>query len=205
MNSLKRGSAVRGPQSAVSNFLIISIVALLFSSCEDDFAPKPRGFQRIDLPKKEYTTYHTDCGFSLDVPNYATMQLDSHPEAEKCWYNISYLPFNATLHLSYKPYRNEAELFKLTEDARTLVYKHTIKADEIYETQINNQYLSGMLYELSGSTATNFQFFALDSTGNFVRGALYFKTATQNDSLAPVIQYIRNDILHLVNTLTWKK
>jgi gliding motility-associated lipoprotein GldD len=219
MGSGRKESAVGSRQSAVCNhfefrilnfefagnkFLLLGLSFLLFTSCEDDYSPKPRGFQRIDLPKQEYAIYHADCGFSLDVPTYATMKLDDHPTAEKCWYNISYAPFNATLHLSYKPYKNEDELFKLTEDARTLVYKHTIKADEIYETQINNAYLSGMLYELSGSTATNFQFYALDSTGNFIRGALYFNTKTNTDSVAPVLAFLKEEVLHSIESLRWK-
>jgi hypothetical protein len=37
-----------------------------------------------------------------------------------------------------------------------------------------------------------------------LRGALYFRTATANDSLAPVIEYIKADMIHLLNTLEWE-
>ncbi len=180
-------------------------IILTLVSCEDDYSPKPRGFQRICFPTRTYAPYHSDCGFTFDVPHYASVSIDTHPTAEKCWYNVFYTPFNATLHLSYKPYQNQNELYRLTEDARTLVYKHTIKADEIYETEISNAYLKGMLYELSGNTATNFQFYVMDSTGNFMRGALYFNTKTNNDSIAPVLDFIKTDILHSLESLRWAK
>lgn len=179
--------------------------SLLFVACEDDYTPKPRGFQRIEFPQeKTYSDYTSDCGFSMKVPSYVTVEPDNHPNAEKCWYNINYGLFGATLHLSYKSFANDKDLMKLTEDARTLVYKHTIKADEIYETQIGNAYMQGMLYELSGNTATNFQFYVMDSTHHFIRGALYFNTKTNNDSVAPVLSYLKKDIVEMLESLRWK-
>jgi gliding motility-associated lipoprotein GldD len=59
--------------------------------------------------------------------------------------------------------------------------------------------------ELSGEVPTQFQFFVTDSTDHFLRGALYFNTAMKNDSLAPVIEYIKVDMIHLINTLEFKK
>jgi len=56
---------------------------------------------------------------------------------------------------------------------------------------------------LSGEVPSQFQFHITDSTQHFLRGALYFRTATKNDSLAPVIEYVKKDIVHLLNTLTW--
>lgn len=187
--------------------LIVGLLGLsvLFVACEDDYTPKPRGFQRIEFPKdKTYSDYSSDCGFSMKIPSYVTVEPDHHPSAEKCWYNVNYGPFGATLHLSYKSFANDTELMKLTEDARTLVYKHTIKADEIYETQIGNAYMQGMLYELSGNTASNFQFYVMDSTHHFLRGALYFNTKTDNDSVAPVLTYLKTDIVEMLESLRWK-
>jgi gliding motility-associated lipoprotein GldD len=180
------------------------VLGFLLSSCADDYVPKPRGFQRIELPPHAYTSYTADCGFVFETPTYSVVSLDNHPTAEKCWYNVLYTPFDATLHLSYVDFKNDDELVKLTEDARTLVYKHTIKADEIYETQISNAYLNGMLYELSGNTATNFQFFVHDSVGHFMRGALYFNSRTNNDSVAPVMAHIKADVMHSLESLRWK-
>jgi len=42
-----------------------------------------------------------------------------------------------------------------------------------------------------------------DSTTHFLRGALYFNTALKNDSLAPVIEYIKIDLAQLINTVTF--
>jgi gliding motility-associated lipoprotein GldD len=58
---------------------------------------------------------------------------------------------------------------------------------------------------LSGEVPSQFQFYITDSTRHFLRGALYFPTATKNDSLAPIINYIKQDMIHLLNTTRWKE
>jgi len=186
-------------------FLILILSAtFLFYSCEQEYTPKPRGFERIEFPKKEYKPFESECGFLFDIPVYSTMKLEDFPGAEKCWYNLNYDPFNATLHLSYKAIASKADLLKMTEDSRTLVYKHTIKADEIYETLISNKYIHGMLYELTGNTATNFQFYVTDSSQHFIRGALYFNVKTNTDSVAPVLTFLKYDVIKMIESLRWK-
>jgi len=58
--------------------------------------------------------------------------------------------------------------------------------------------------ELEGEVPSQYQFHVSDSAKHFLRGALYFKTATQNDSLRPVIDYIKQDVRHLLETLEWE-
>ncbi len=58
--------------------------------------------------------------------------------------------------------------------------------------------------ELNGEVPSQFQFTITDSTRHFLRGAVYFYTKVSNDSLAPAIDYVKKDALHLINTLEWK-
>jgi gliding motility-associated lipoprotein GldD len=60
------------------------------------------------------------------------------------------------------------------------------------------------IYELDGDVPSQIQFTVSDSTKHFLRAALYFRTATKNDSLAPVISYIKEDAIELINSLEWK-
>jgi gliding motility-associated lipoprotein GldD len=60
------------------------------------------------------------------------------------------------------------------------------------------------VFELSGQVPTQIQFYVTDSTKHFIRGALYFETASKNDSLLPVIKYIGNDIVKMLKTLKFK-
>ena len=77
-----------------------------------------------------------------------------------------------------------------------------IKAEQItaqnYTDSINNLYAT--LYQLQGNTATPIQFTITDSSKYLFRGALYFDFPIRNDSIAPVLDYLKSDIIHLIET-----
>lgn len=188
-------------------FPVVFSLTLIFVSCtnRDTHTPKPRGFQRIEFPTHNYVRFHNPCNYSLAIPAYSKMIKDNSPNAEECWYNLNYLPFNATLHLSYKQVINRDTLFKLINDSRTMVYKHVNKADEIIENYISDSDFNGVFYELNGATATNAQFYVTDSLNHFLRGSLYFNTHTDNDSIYPVLEYLKNQVLYSIKSLNWDK
>ena len=51
--------------------VLIALFAFIFQACEQEYTPKPRGFQRIELPKKEYKSFESDCGFTFNIPVYS--------------------------------------------------------------------------------------------------------------------------------------
>lgn len=173
-------------------------------SCNHNYSPKPRGYFRIDLPEKKYQVFKSACPYQFEFPEYATITDSKMSHNEPCWKDIIFEHFNAKIHLSYKTVENN--LPGLLEDSRTFVYKHTIKADaideKIYVNQENSVY--GILYHIRGNVASTVQFFMTDSTDHFLRGALYFNTQPNKDSLAPVVDFLSQDITHLVETLQWK-
>ncbi len=184
--------------------VLFCVSMLALGSCSQDYVPKPRGFQRFDLPAPTYKTYKNDCGFECEIPVEAVVLPDFSAQHEKCWFNIFYQPYNATLHISVSAVESKEKLTKLTEDAHTLVYKHTVKADEITESYLENEHLRGVVYEISGNTASNFQFYVTDTSKYYVRGALYFNVQTNTDSVAPVFAYLKKYVLHMFETLRWK-
>ena len=90
------------------------------------------------------------------------------------------------------------------DDAYTLTAKHQIKAYAINEViSVTPSGKTAVIAELEGEVPSQFQFTITDSTTNFLRGALYFNTKVQNDSLAPAIEYMKRDMMHIINTLEW--
>ncbi|MBP7211183.1 MAG: gliding motility lipoprotein GldD, partial [Paludibacteraceae bacterium] len=81
-----------------------------------------------------------------------------------------------------------------------------IKADAITEQAFENTNndVYGILYEIRGNTASSVQFVLTDSTKNFLRGALYFNNRPNKDSLAPVINYIKDDVIRIMETTKWQ-
>jgi len=107
------------------------------------------------------------------------------------------------IHLSYKTIHNNFN--ELMEDSRRLAYKHTIKADAINEQMFidDEKHVFGILYDIQGDAASSIQFFATDSTTHFLRGSLYFNVIPNKDSLAPVVSFVKKDIIKLMETLSW--
>lgn len=187
----------------LGGFIILSI---LLQSCEERkiYTPKPTGYFRIDLPTKSYVKFDTTFPYTFVYPKYAQIKTDNDANAEPYWINILFPGMNATIHISYK--NSEAHLAQFLEDSRTFAYKHTIKAEAINErTFINDEKkVYGIYYDIQGDAASNTQFFLTDSVSRFIRGALYFNTTPNKDSLAPTRDFIQEDIVEFINSFDWK-
>lgn len=182
------------------------LLPLFFGSCEETYAPKERGYPRFDLPAHSYVAYDEDHPYRFEVSRHAQVVPDTDRLSEPHWITIRYPSLAAEVQITYKPLMGDKQrLAEHIRDALTLVDKHNIKAQGIEEGKmITGTGEKGQVFSLSGQVPTQFQFYTTDSVHHFLRGALYFRTATANDSLAPSIQYISEDMLHLLKTLQWK-
>ena len=169
--------------------------------------PKPKGFNRIDLPDHAYQRLADSFPYSFEYSKHAKIVKDSSWIAERYWITLVYPYFDASVEITYKPIFNSDSLLRnYFETAYRLTSKHQIKAYAIEESVIKLENGDpAIVAELSGEVPSQFQFYTTDSSMHFLRGALYFKTATQNDSLKPVINYLQDDILHMLNTLQWEE
>ncbi len=187
---------------------IMSLVLLAVGlySCESNWLPRPPGYNRIDLPKHSYQKLEQGYPYQLDFSTYSRVEADSFNLNEKEWINLNYPDFGAKVHLTYKKIDQNTDFKILSNDAFNLTAKHQIKAYGIEEAILltPNGY-SAVVAELTGEVPTQFQFFVTDSTSHFLRGAVYFNTALKNDSLAPIIEFIKIDMAHLINSVNFEK
>jgi gliding motility-associated lipoprotein GldD len=187
---------------------IMSLVLLAVGlySCESNWLPKPPGYNRIELPRHEYQRLEQGYPYKLDFSTHSRVEADSFNLEETEWINLNYKEFGAKVHLTYKKIDQSTDFKTLSNDAFNLTAKHQIKAYGIEEAILltPNGY-SAVVAELSGEVPTQFQFFVTDSTSHFLRGAVYFNSALKNDSLAPIIEYIKIDMAHLINSVNFEK
>jgi gliding motility-associated lipoprotein GldD len=183
----------------------LSIVAMVVFQ-QEAYMPKPYGYNRIILPEHTYRAMPDTLPYSFEVSTHALVNPSRANCAEKYWLDIYYPNFDATIQLTYKAIKHSKQLLReYLDDAYLLTAKHQIRADAIDEYIINTpQGGRAILASLHGQVPTQYQFYTTDSLNHFLRGALYFHTASQNDSLAPVIEFIKEDIIHLLYTLKWK-
>ncbi|GGG46652.1 gliding motility lipoprotein GldD [Hymenobacter glacieicola] len=168
-----------------------------------DFTPKPKGYNRIDLPPHAYQQLGPGHPYRFEYSRYAKILRDSSYLAQPHWINVYYPSLQANVQVTYASLTGKPQLYsKLLEDARKLTSKHEIKATAIDENVLKTPHgMRVSVFELQGEVPSQFQFYTTDSTKHFFRGALYFRTATANDSLAPVIEYVKQDIVRMLNTL----
>ena len=203
-------------------FLILnSILLLLCVSCSRGNTPKPYGYYRIATPDTAYTDFQSsipNSQFSIlnsqfSILNYPyTFALSENAVVqprtdvdEPYWVNIVYPSLNATIHCSYKPVHNN--LRELTNDALEFVYRNASFATAIPEQEYMHPeaHVYGVLFDLEGNTASSCQFFVTDSTRHFFRASVYCNCPPNADSLAPVYQYLRSDVIKMVETFEWTK
>jgi gliding motility-associated lipoprotein GldD len=189
--------------SIKSLLIFFGALIVLVAGCRPAHSPKPRGYFRIELPEKQYLVLDSTMPYSFEYSKYAVIETDVS-QNEPNWINVLYPNYKARVHLSYKPVTDN--LYDLLEDNIRLAYNHVVKADAIDEHLFVNEetHLYAMMFEIKGDAASPLQFLATDSARHFLRGSLYFQTAPNRDSLAPVIDYITEDVVHLIETLQWK-
>jgi len=188
--------------------LLAVVVLVLLPSCKQQDTPKPRAYFRIALPAKEYHPLGSGFPYSFELPTYAIIKPYSGKwngsDTAAYWINLEFPQFKGRLHLTYKTV--DRNLGALIEDAHAFAFKHSVKADAINQKEYMNasSKVFGVLFDIKGNTASSVQFYMTDSIQNFLRGALYFDVEPNKDSLAPVKEFLRKDVEHLIETLTWK-
>lgn len=193
------------------NLLIIFLIIATSYSCREVSVPKPRGHFRIDLPPKQYTVFNenqTKSGnmpFTFEYPVYGHLSFNVDNGSDPGWFNIEFPEYRAKIYLTYKKVNKNFEGL-MEQTYKMNVKNHITKADAINEQVFGDSTnrVYGILYDLKGNTASAVQFYVTDSTDNYLRGSLYFSSEPNADSLAPVIDFFRADIIHMIETLRWK-
>ncbi|MCU0416402.1 MAG: gliding motility lipoprotein GldD [Cytophagaceae bacterium] len=187
-------------------FILFSTIVLYNCSTSVEFTPKPKGYNHIELPVHAYTDLQEKHPYSFEHSTLVKVLPDTSYLAEPHWIDLYYPKFNSNIQITYKSMGARQDVLdEHVVDAHKLTYKHDVKAHAIDEVVVKTKKgYSVTLFELQGEVPSPIQFYVTDSTRHFLRGAVYFKTATKNDSLAPVIQYMKEDVLHLIETLDFE-
>lgn len=184
-----------------SNLLISLLLLLIIAGCTNQ-TPKPRGYFRIALVEKSYDTIKINEPVVFEYPSNVA-RVERHRGNDE-FFDIAYPSYNARIYCSYKDLKGN--FYEISEDSRNFVYKHAVKADAISEQPYENpeKKMYGILYQIKGNTASQVQFILTDSIRHFLRGSLYFNNHPNKDSIAPVADYITEDIVRIMETAEWR-
>ena len=188
--------------------LYLLALICLFVSCvkkQEVPIPKPKGYFRLTTPEVAYQRWDSIFPFSFNYSKHATLSFQ-RKENNIYWIDIHYPLLSATFKMTYYPVTNNLHRLMWNEEEQVMFHVERMMTDDIQFSTVNDPVarVFGRLYELEGkNVATPFKFWLTDSAHYFVKGTLYFDFAPNNDSLAPIINYLRNDALMMVESWEW--
>ena len=191
-------------QLSIVNCQLSILLLFACASCNNSYTPRPYGYYRITTPDTAYVDFNPSFPYTFALSRNAVVQPRTDV-SEPYWINIYYPALDATIYCSYKPVQNN--LRELTNDALEFVYRNASFATAIPEQEYAHPEASvyGVLFDLEGNTASSCQFFVTDSIRHFFRASVYCNCPPNADSLAPVYNYLRADIIKMVETFEWTK
>ena len=185
-------------------FSLVVLFMLLVNSCKDDelLIPRPLANLRVEFPERLYANVNLNCPYQFELATY--MNAIPTPAGSTCHLDVSLGQFNGMLHLSYVPIQDN--LPELIAYSIEKVREHQVKASAIQDSLIvlEDQRVFATFYDFYGNAATPFQFHFTDSAHHFIRGTVYFNATPNYDSIYPVLQYVREDLIHIIKSNIWQ-
>lgn len=184
----------------MKNLLKILFLILLISCKNEEILPKPKGYLSLDYPKTTYKKLTLKRPYLFDVSKNSTVK--SLPNN---WLKIEYPALNASVDITYRPIQNN--LRELLIEAEKLVFEHTIKAEQISSNNFENSLkkVYGSMYDITGNSASQVQFHVTDSSKHFLKGSLFFYVKPNYDSVLPAVDYIKKDMVKIMESLEWER
>ena len=187
---------------------LIPLFLLLFTSCirtQEVPVPKPKGYFRLATPEVAYQNWDSVMPFSFDYSKNATL---SFKKKENNIYTIDihYPSLSATMNMIAVPVKDNLHQLMWNEEEQVMFHVDRMMTDDIQYSTVNDPdaRVFGRLYELEGKyVATPFKFWLTDSSRYFVKGELFFEFSPNNDSLSPIINYLKDDALFMVESWKW--
>jgi len=183
------------------SWIYIVAFSFLFSCSSEKTIPKPPTYLELDMPERKYAEYVDSCGFAFEKPSYFDVKTVA---GSQCNRDITFGRLNGVLHLSV--IQMDTSIAEYINYAIDKVGEHKIKATAILDTSIIRikDDVYGTFFELQGNVASPFQFYLTDSTTRFYSGVVYFNARPNYDSILPSLNFLKKDLIKLVETIEWR-
>ena len=183
------------------------VVIFIFNSCESVDLPKPNAFLRLDFPSPDYKRIKFGSNnVSLEINTSGT----SITETKNSLISkiVAYPLISAEMSLEYYNLNIDNKLNNTLEslsDFTAIHLKKSLKPPKIQEFVNENEKLYASIINIKGDVTSPYQFYATDSTSHLIIGILNLKSKTKHDSVLPALNYLKNDVYHLIESIKWSK
>jgi gliding motility-associated lipoprotein GldD len=191
----------------LSGRIAVLLAGVFLAACSEDMPiPKPSTYLRSDLPEHTYKRLDVGCPYSFDLSEVYNYNPVIENGQRTCHLDINLGQLNGTMSFSY--IEMDHPLKDYIDYALAKVEEHEVKADAIdgsLRIIRPDARVFGTFFELKGDVASPFQFYLTDSTSRFVSAAVYFNARPNYDSLRPTLEYLKKDLVRMMNTFEWEK
>lgn len=201
---------LRHKYRTIAAFLIAVVVtaaaAISYSSGSDNAVPRPKGYFRISPYAPEYTVFD-GAPLGIQINKSAAVKITNNASTKdgSVWFDITYPRYNATVYCSYVPIKKSTfnahmhnRMQRVMDNTR---YGRPVCIT--FEDSIHG--IASHLFMASEKNVTPVQFISTDSTRFVFNGTLFMNGVIQPDSIAPVIDYITEDIMYMLQNLNPEK
>ena len=185
----------------------IFVIFIVLFGCENYFLPKQSAYLRLDYPKPEYKLIDDkDFPFFFEANTRLSEISDIDINLRSIDFIINYNQLNAQINFQYKNVNSSEKLNAYILDLKRTIETHSMMANsvKIKDYSLKEKNIFGRIFDLSGNVASPYQFYLTDSINNIISGLVYFNIKPNYDSILPAINYIENDIIHLIESFDWK-
>ena len=185
----------------------ICVIFIVLFGCENYFLPKQSAYLRLDYPKPEYKLIDDkDFPFFFEANTRLSEISDIDINLRSIDFIINYNQLNAQINFQYKNVNSNEKLNAYILDLKMTIETHSTMANsvKIKDYSLKEKNIFGRIFDLSGNVASPYQFYLTDSINNIISGLVYFNIKPNYDSILPAINYIENDIIHLIESFDWK-
>lgn len=196
-------------------FLLSGCLFMILLACKEERIPfpKPRMYPKVTYPERNYVAFDKNyCAFSFQYPTYMKFERDSllgnQQSKHPCWFTMEMPDLNGSVHFTYTDISGDSlaeKLFDILNDSYQLSTKHNIKAAgrTITETKDLERRLYAQIYGVEGDVASPYHFVLTDSMQHAIWASLYFKTRPEADSMAPIVDFVKEDLGKVIETFEW--
>ena len=185
----------------------ICVIFIVLFGCENYFLPKQSAYLRLDYPKPEYKLINDkDFPFFFEANTRLSEISDIDINLRSIDFIINYNQLNAQINFQYKNVNSSEKLNAYILDLKRTIETHSMMANsvKIKDYSLKEKNIFGRIFDLSGNVASPYQFYLTDSINNIISGLVYFNIKPNYDSILPAINYIENDIIHLIESFNWR-
>lgn len=188
---------------------VLFFLCVGFYACQNNVEqPKPPTYLRIEVKPPVYTSFEkNELPFVFEYDKEADIEFLQSKDKNMIWFNIDEKKYNFEINASYFRINSRKDLQEAINDCFTFLNRHEKLSAGILQQEYKNEEkkVYGTAFEIKGRDVVSpYQFYLTDSVKYFVRFALNNKIIPNNDSNAVVIDQLKKDMQHIVNTFEWK-